>query len=522
MILKVFRLWHPQGASIRLSVYHNLAIAVLWAVLADSNAAGEPQTVDASGVRRQLEAAAKDLTYFPTDDLVANRPTRVLPAIMIGEEAKHAAETIIVEQPKLAACLAKWSREPAALRTLVGHQDAKVRTLALGALFLREDPSDLPFIASLADDQSPTFLRAHQSFNSSPKIRLQDVVDPQTVGQVAQSMVAAYLHASPMKDEGFAGYWQVHQGRQKCASWFLVKLQRATRRTSPPQPEYQADVARVFAEVQKLPPVERAWTLVFLRSVSASELILARVDPICLVRLKEIGPDAILQFLRRERVSDDPDLWFDNIDRENGFPWSLMVHFVLSHAPELLRPQDASVLLDQEEILRRTPKAGIGVSPAWAAAAAELTAGDPAAARRIIDAAVERFPLSASLGDRDQAVLMGSLWRLRGVKEKERLVDWFYEAQGKSKCTSREPRGTRDFLRSVQDTGRPDTRELIAALVADRRLDETTRPVVIQLLDITSEGLSRPPVSIDEIYGPEGRTEEALARWRGILRRHYH
>ena len=42
------------------------------------------------------------------------------------------------------------------LITLLGHPDPRIRTLALGALFIREDPQDLPLIARLKGDHAAT------------------------------------------------------------------------------------------------------------------------------------------------------------------------------------------------------------------------------------------------------------------------------------------------------------------------------------------------------------------------------
>jgi hypothetical protein len=489
-----------------------VAGALWWLVAGAIHADDVAAPVDSAEIKRQMEAAAKEYAYFATGDIIANRQTeRRWPAEMIAEQAK------------LLAQLEKWSRESEALRMLIGDNDAKVRTLALGALFVREDPHDLPLVASLADDKAPTFPHAHFSFNSGPP-QLQEFIDPQTVGQVAQSMLAAYVRASPTKkDSGFAEYWRIHQGRETCASWFLVKLNRATRQTSPPQPQYQVDVQRVISEVEKLPAVERAWTLIFLRSIGAANLDLARIDPECVASLKEIGPDETMRFLRRERVGDDPDLWFDRLDYDSSHIYSWMAHFVLQHARELLRAEDAPALLAQEQIQREArQKFGLGIFPAWAAAAAELTAAsDPAAAGRIIDDALRRFPLSDLLGDRHQADLMASLWRIDGAKESQRIVDWFYEALAKDKRKADELNGAVIFLRSVEAEHRAGTQQLIAALVADPRLDQTGRPAMKALLDIASEGLPQPLVSTRDFFSPEGRTDEALGGWREILRRRY-
>ena len=88
------------------------------------------------------------------------------------------------------------------------------------------------------------------------------------------------------------------------------------------------------------------------------------MDAELLAAFKAVGPDSIIQFLKQRRVTDDPDLWFDDKQRTNVF--SSMSRFVLQHATELLRPQDAPVLLECSE---EPDISSLG----WAAAAAELT-----------------------------------------------------------------------------------------------------------------------------------------------------
>jgi hypothetical protein len=71
------------------------------------------------------------------------------------------------------------------------HTDPKVRTLALGAIFQREDGHDLPLIATLINDSAQTFPNLHESMNQQAGPRpIAELESPQTVGQVAQAMLA--------------------------------------------------------------------------------------------------------------------------------------------------------------------------------------------------------------------------------------------------------------------------------------------------------------------------------------------
>lgn len=96
------------------------------------------------------------------------------------------------------------------------------------------------------------------------------------------------------------------------------------------------------------PPLERASTLLYVLHSDWNGLHDRGgnypADANLLAALQAIGPDAIVQFLQHKRITEDPDLWFD--DKQRTMRFSLMARFVLQHATELLRPQDAPRLLE--------------------------------------------------------------------------------------------------------------------------------------------------------------------------------
>lgn len=488
-------------------------------VAAAVHAAGCPgvdgKTGAAMKLRQQVKTAAGQFQHFATADIIANRPT-----------GRGWSRELIGEQARLMDDLRRWSRHAEDLRELLRDSDSRVRTLALGALFVREDPRELPRIAALLDDAAPTFLDAQMSFNSAALLSPKDaeVIGPQTVGDVARSMVRTYLQAAPVEHEcSFAEYWEPRAGRSTCASWFLVRLIRATRNAGETlQPQYREDVEQVLADVEKLEPVERAWTQVFLRCQCFSRIEPELSDAKCVASLKAIGSDHVMQFLERQHVADDPDLGFGTLGPNSGRIYSIMAHFVLRHATELLRAQDADGLLVQESLQREKPQSGLEASPYWAAAAAELVAKqDRVGALRMIDEALKRFPLTDILGGRHQAVLMGGLWRIEGAQQNPKFVGWFYDAQAKATRERQDGsnHGPVDFLHAVQRAGRSDTGELMRAVIADRRFEQTDREAILLMIAIANKNLPQEIVGWREIYAAEGRTVEALARYRELLRR---
>lgn len=473
-------------------------------------------------MQRQIETAAKTYSRFATNDILNNRPTD-----------REWPKQLIVEQAKLLADLLKWSKHPQPVRALIDHRDAKVRTLVLGALFVREDPHELALIASRVSDREPTFTHVHASQNAIGfSGDFTEIEDPQTVGQVADAMLGRYLNATRItEDSTFADYWKPRKDLQTCASWILVKADRATRYSTAEKPEHMRDLERVISEVKRLPPSDRAWTQIYLRVTSFADLDKILTDEVCVATLKEIGPFEIIRFLKRERVTSDPDLWFDDLERSNNRVYSWMAHFILRRATTLLRIEDAPALLSCETFQRNTnSETHLGTSPYWAAYAAELVSqNDKASANKTIDDALDRFPLSDILGGRYQSVLMGSLWRINGAKKKQNIIDWIYQAQAKATRDKSDAsnHGPLDLLRLVKTSTKTDTEQLMAAIVADARFEQADYWTMEGLLEIANDGLPKPLVTRREMSSiwPPGQYENektVLAEWRAKLIAHYH
>ena len=499
------------------------AISVLIPLLLASTAYADEVVngVTTDEIRRQVEAAADRYVYFATEDIISNRPTQ-----------QGWLHDLIVEQANLMTDLRNWSIHPKALTALIDHPDGRVRTLVLGALFVGENPQHLPLMASLVDDKSLAFKHVPFSLNSFGMRGNQGktVDDPQTVGEVAQTMVSHYVQQVFQKPgTGFTDYWQARKDRKHCASWFLIRFQRATRNQTPTQTRYQQDIQRVIDDLNTLPVAERAWTQVYLRCRSASVLEQSLTDEPCIAALKEIGPYQIVRLLKREKFSDDPDLQLQEPGGARDVLHSWMSHFILRRAHGLLRVQDVPVLLECEDVGRKTPL--LGASPYWAAVAAELVGeSDPDAASEIIESALKRFPLSDVLGGTQQAVLIGSLWRIHGARKKEQITDWFYQAQSMAieRKSGYPNHGPEAFLNQVLNDKRSDTKELMSTLVTDLRFDLSDFPVMKAMLEIASDGLAEPLVSQEKIYSvwraqqnQDEVAQKVFADWRQLLISHY-
>lgn len=353
------------------------------------------------------------------------------------------------------------------LLKLLKHEDAKVRTLAAVALFDREDPSVLPALVELCDDDAATFPAyiafAYASFDLPKK-------DPpttkQTVANVASKMVAFYMGRAGFHygvkhktEPGFAEYWEARKDRSHCASWFAVKMARASQSSFPVREARIPLIREVRQQIDQLPPDEQAWNLLWLYEEDGSQSLITEEEMV--EACQALGPEKLLRMLQNDIPSDDPDL--QPRPRGNS-PYNLMRMFVLRHADQLLRLEDADALLACERWQRDYLKHGISdplINPWWAIAAAHL---QPNHASRILHSAMQRFQgeFDASF----QAAIAIALWQLCGTAEKDFIVDWFYEVAPERGAF---PHCRGQFVLAMQKE--TNGREVVTQIIQDKRLD---------------------------------------------------
>ena len=468
-----------------------------------------------SNLTQRFERLAVETSHFATGDIVWNRSSE-----------RRWPVRLLEEQQKVLKELRSAGEKRQEVVGLLQHGDPKVRTLALGALFVREDPRDLPLIASLLGDGAETLPRLGASDASmGGPLPLSNFESRQTVGDVAQTMISVYLTAagqvslsvgSPfdkptVSPSAFDKYWSERRDRSHSASWFLVKMWRATRRTTPLQQQYESDVRRVLSEIDRLPPDGRRWTLFYVRT---SEGYIAPLvsDATMVATLRTLGPEALMTVVRRQSPTDDPDLRPEN-PASHG-----MTAFILAHAPSLLRPSDAAAVLASAEAYRQ-----IDNNTRFVAAAARLRGlEDLQGAATSLKTQIQAIPLTRTLGPRDQATLAFALWQMRGAAERPFLIEWFYTMLP----VRASPSDLEMFLRAVEKEGRPDTMPLLAGIVGDQRFDTVGWIPLARILEIVNPTLRAPLVETRVIsnYSPSSqRPDEAevLAGWRTLLRQHF-
>jgi WD40 repeat protein len=495
----------------------------------------QAQSADAKDTTRiRLEQMAEAYGHFSQTVVIYGRPLQLWPPLEQGKTAtngfsipKRGTNVLAAEQLRLVKELRELSGNREALAALLKHANPKVRTLALGAIFQRNDGRDLPLIAGLINDSAPTFPNLHDPMSSMAGPRpLPELENPQSVGTVAQTMLAFWgvSHdgrsvemgfgrlATSITTDDFAGYWKKYADRKYAASWFMVKMKHATRQTTPIQPEYRLDIQSVITEMKSLPMPDRAWIQLYVLApggwVEFEKEDLVATDGELIAVAKKLGPAALLRFLQRQKVSDDPDLLLDKDNPE----FVRISNFILRHADQLLRPEDCDALLACQYVMHDSG----GVNPAWGIGAALV---QPARAGEILHNALahETRSYETAAGE-----LAGALWRIRGLAELDFLVNWFYTVLPTASEPMHQPVA---FLWGVETAARPDTKQLMAALVKDSRFDHTDWATLVEMLKIANTDRATPLVANRDIYDaqPNGLADvrRIYPEWRNRLRREY-
>lgn len=485
--------------------------------------------VDSTQTR--LEQMARTYSHFSLTVVIRNQELRLGPTMEQFKSATNASaiwqfqsNPLTLEQLQLVKELRALSGDRKTLAALLEHPDPKVRTLALGAIFQREDGRDLPLIASLINDSALTFPNLHNVIGSGGGPQpLSEFEDSQTVGYVAQAMLAFWgvphdgrlvgsglgaLNRINLTTDDFAEYWQKYAGRDYSASWFTVRMKRATRETDPIQPEYRADIDRVISDMRALPVPDSLWIQLYVLAPGNQFTTRLVPDDDLIAVTKGLGPDALLRFLQRQPVCADPDL---RLDKDDGLFVGIS-NFILEHADKLLRPEDCDALLACQYVMHNSG----GVNPAWVIGASLV---QPARASALLHDALahETRSYETAAGE-----LAGALWRIRGPAEMDFLVNWFYTILPTASEPMHQPVA---FLWEVESAARPDTKQLMAALVKDPRFDHTDWPTLVEMLKIVNTGRAKPLVTERDIYDaqPNGLADvrRVYPDWRNRLRREY-
>ncbi len=376
------------------------------------------------------------------------------------------------------------------LEKLLKNPNPKVRTLALYGLFHKADQSLLPLIYSMVSDTAETWPQEGLPYQNAGR----DPDRKQTVGEVAASMVSCYVehgkssHYYNVYDLSKVGteferYWESVKDRKYDVSWFAVWTKMASENDS-------TTVERVRSRINRLPPDERAWMLLCMLDLDPElgkygdvpqQNMLASEEELVKI-LQELGPEKLLAGLRGNIPLEGMD-WRDGVYRRAA------IGFILQHAVDLFRPQDADALLTfaQKENATLT----------WLAAASLNKGNAPAIIHQGLDSMVK-----AKASDDRLEPLVLNLWKVSGENEAVFLVDWFYGAENEE---SRDWYAPGRFIDHIVNIKEPSGKKLLARILTDPRSERFDSYFLAQLAEVINKWVSSPVLTKEEIEILRGR-----------------
>ena len=418
---------------------------------------------------------------------------------------------------------------------LLKHKDARVRTLALIALYNLDDPQVLPDIFPLVSDQASTFVAmlsfAYPSFTEA-KITA-ETTTKQTVGTIASAIIDTYMKSGGFNygplglrgQPGFQEYWKLHADRSTSAGWWSVRLARAGHAISPTQRDRFTPIRRLRTQINQLPEPDRTWTLLRLNDDTGSDVLVPHEELVLL--LKDRGPDSLMDLLKRNIRSSDPDL------QPRHSPYGRMCIFILQNSAALLRPSDAKDLLDQETRERDSQKHGITdplISPWWGIAAAQLNSAETVS---ILKRAYEQF--QGQYDGPAQLELAYALWRLSGESQAPLVADWIYgelarhmgsEPNMLEEMLRTNGRRNETLARTLIEDGRFDQLNWKSLEVLAKEINLWTGKEVVPATEMESAWsplgfdffMSEKAKALEQFPKEIGELTATLSRWRAALR----
>lgn len=461
------------------------ALCVQTLLLSTASAAPEPEVgLTQDEVRIHFEWLAARLTYLPISAVLYDRPSDFLSWTTQEIGRQHRDVYLRIKNSRFSS---------QALQSLLAHNDPKVRTLALAAVFDRCDARLLPAIAALRSDLARTF-DGHPTPISKEQLAMSGIGPPpleQTVASFADKMIERYTHGV-----AFDEYWKTHGSRTVCAGWFAVKLERARQGARPLQKDRAKHVATVHHEIDQLPGDDRTWTLLRLYEpeFNGDGLITERE---LVEQCAALGNEKLLLLLEGKIPSDDPDLQW----RRDDYPYARSRLFVLRHATTLLKPTD-SPRLKACEPLQATPW--------WAIARAELNPHDASA---ILREALPRYQERHL--EFVRADIPATLWRLGGDAENGFIREWFFQS---IPDLHSHPNCRVGFLRRIFSTDQDRGKVFLSEIIADPRFDELDVYTTEEIAQRITSWISRPISKRSDFFVGPKDLDVRLAAVRNRIR----
>ena len=393
------------------------------------------------------------------------------------------------------------------------HKNPKVRALAIMALcWKRPPPEFLPRLMTLSRDLGASF--PYLDFKAMPANIQPSIVESRnaisvesSVGRFAAAIVSLYMQSSGYHYESdnngglgagaefrnlYKHYWDRRKNRQNCLGWTMIELTRAlsiaaTAGSTVADDERYKGFKDLRSRIDALPSPDREWYLIYLIEKLPEQFRVGlATEEEQLATLKKLGRANVMAFLRRDKITDDPDLDLRSLNQMQATGYGAVVEFVLTNASKVLEAGDTGKILKIGRA--RNQDAMIGTffttTPSWWIAAANLA---PDRAGEILGEARSRFSNGQYHHHQNaRRVIELGLWHHLGDASLEGFANWFF------KETPYQGTNTDGRHWIAMRMAKPEYRDLFLTVLKDERLATLDWVTTIQLVNAANQYTKEP------------------------------
>jgi len=240
------------------------------------------------------------------------------------------------------------------LADLLRDARPRVRSLAMGLLYDKQDPKLLMPVARMLSDSAETFPVLQLTDNADPRFTA-----PQSVGSFAGALLGTYLMAAGMTQwrtpqlVDWMAYDAAHRNRAYSLSWLIVRLGRITRMQSPFPEEQRPRLLEFRKDLDKLPADDRNLYLLWLsngnRDFDGGSVLATEEEVIDAAG--RLGRQKLLQIIDGRPPGTDPDV-AAIADWRSLQRYQMVTAFILAHADRLFTRADEPFLGAIEQGIR--------------------------------------------------------------------------------------------------------------------------------------------------------------------------
>lgn len=396
----------------------------------------------------------------------------------------------------------------------VAHADPRVRALAASAAAFSDDPTLLPLLAPLLEDDAPTLARSERAcgvalrFPPEPQEPPPVLVTAQTVAVHTRDLLSRWFRCSPRRLPAFLAQVATEDGARASASVWLCRLERCVR-TGQSVAEVDLALAMMRERMEReAPRLVRAVVLLMAPQMRGPVASSEDLDDLA---TRVLSREETFAILRRERWTSDP--LFDPDEVRDTGSYAMLWRGLLAH--RRFAPSDVDPLLDVART-ERAQQDGL-VLPGFAIAAARATP-DRDRAVSILKDAWDWYP--ETYRDVERWTLLEALWDVAGLSESDTLLHRIFG--WRTPYTNSGGLQTA-VVEHVGSTGTPDAKRFLRLVLTDPRAESLTWPTLLAMVHAMNRLAGKDIVPESEwrnLHHPLGEYHFARASMEALRKSH--